>query len=100
MQIEVYGKRVDGMFQNYSKCTMVLEYPFMSLKKEYNGRLLKGIDFNTNQIADVIFASIPAYAFLQRSGSHNNKIRLAHIFVGIDNKDTKIKVIDSDLLLT
>ena len=72
----------------------------MSLKKEYNGRLLKGIDFNTNQIADVIFASIPAYAFLQRSGSHNDKIRLAHIFVGIDNKDTKIKVIDSDLLMT
>ena len=52
------------MFQNMSKCTMVLEYPFMSLKKEYNTRLLKTIDFNTNEIADVIFASIPAYAFL------------------------------------
>ena len=86
--------------QNISKCTMVIEYPFMSIKKEYNTRLLKNIDFDTKEIADVVYASIPAYSFLEKSGSHNDKIRVAHIFVGIDNRESKIKVIDSDLLLT
>jgi hypothetical protein len=60
----VYGKRVDGLFRNVSKCYQVLEYPLLSLKKEYNNRLLKNIDFNTTEIADVVFCAIPAYAFL------------------------------------
>ena len=72
----------------------------MSIKKEYNTRLLKNIDFETREIADVVFACIPAYAFLERSGSNNDKIRVAHIFIGLENKESKIKVIDSDLLLT
>lgn len=74
------------MLKNVSKSTMILEYPLLSLKKEYNTRLLKGIDFNSNEIADVIFCSIPAYSYLERNGTPNNKIRLAHIFVGVDRK--------------
>ena len=65
---------------------MVIEYPFMSIKKEYNTRLLKNIDFDAREIADVVYACIPAYTFLARSGSHNDKIRVAHIFIGLDNK--------------
>jgi hypothetical protein len=97
-QLEVYGKRVDGLLRNISKCTLVLEYPFLSLKKEYNSRLLKNIDFTTTEIADVIFNTIPAYAFLERMGCLNNKIRSAHIFIGVDRKESKLKVIDADLL--
>ena len=52
------------------------------------------------EIVDVIFSTIQAYAFLEKSGQINNKIRLAHIFIGVDrSKSSKPKAIDGDLLL-
>lgn len=52
------------------------------------------------EIVDVIFSTIQAYAFLEKSGNTNNKIRLAHIFIGVDKtKSSKPKAIDADLLL-
>lgn len=78
-----------------------MEYPLMSLKREFNNRLLKKIDFTTTEIADVIFSTIKAYAFLARTGCPNDKVRMAHIFVGLESttKESKVKVIDSDMLL-
>lgn len=98
----MYGKRVDGLISNSSKATMVMEYPLMSLKREFNNRLLKKIDFTTTEIADVVFSTIKAYAFLARTGCPNDKVRMAHIFIGVESatKESKVKVIDSDLLLS
>ena len=100
--MEVYGKRIDGLINNYSKVTMIMEYPLLSLKREFNHRLLNKTDFATTEIADVVFSSIKAYAFLEKAGCSNDKVRMAHIVVGVESrtKESKVKVIDSDLLMT
>lgn len=77
-----------------------MEYPLLSLKREFNHRLLNKTDFTTTEIADVVFSTIKAYAFLEKAGCINDKVRMAHIFVGVESrtKESKVKVIDSDLL--
>lgn len=81
--MEVFGKRVDGLVNNFSKTTIIMEYPLLSLKREFNHRLLNKTEFSTNEIADVVFSTIKAYAFLERTGCINDKVRMAHIFVGV-----------------
>ena len=84
------------MLNNYSKATLIMEYPLQSIKREFNNRLLKKVDFSTNEIADVIFSTVQAYAFLEKSGNLNTKVRLAHIFsVTSRTKESKTKAVDS-----
>lgn len=33
IQLEVYGKRIDGLLNPYSKATIIIEYPLLSLKR-------------------------------------------------------------------
>ena len=77
-----------------------MEYPLISIKREFNNRLLNKIDFDLHEIKSFIFITIKAYAALERAGCPNDKVRLAHIFMGLQLKESVIKVIDSDLLLT
>lgn len=44
-KIEVFGKRVDGLVKDVSKATIIMEYPLLSLKREFHNRLLNKADF-------------------------------------------------------
>ncbi len=70
----------------------------MSLKREFNNRLLNKLDFQLQEIQNFIYATIRGYAALERQALPNHKVRMAHIFMGLKTRDSSIKVIDSELL--
>lgn len=50
------------------------------------------MDFEIHEIKAFIFATIKAYHSLERAGCTNDKVRLAHIFMGLQLKESIIKV--------
>lgn len=80
------------------KLMLIMEYPLVSLKREYHNRLLNKLQFDKEEITRILYAAIRGYAAIERTGSANTKVRMAHIFVGVQAKESLIKVIDSSLL--
>jgi hypothetical protein len=81
-----------------SKATIIMEYPLVSIKREFTNRLLTNVDFQIEEIRNFIQSTIVGYATLERSGCLNDKVRLAHIFMGLQMKESVIKVIDAELI--
>jgi hypothetical protein len=75
-----------------------MEYPLISLKREFNNRLLNKLDFTSEEIRRIVYAAIKGYSALEKMGCPNDKVRLAHVFVGVHLKESLIKVVDSQLL--
>jgi hypothetical protein len=60
----VFGKRVDGLLKDVNKVVMIMEYPLVSIKREFNNRMLNKIDFEIDEIKNFIYATIKAYSAL------------------------------------
>ena len=95
---EVLQKSVEGFIRDSEKIIILMEYPLISLKKEFYNRLLNKLAFDREEITRILYSAIRGYAAVERSGADNSKVRMGHIFVGVQNKDSTIKVIDSSLL--
>jgi hypothetical protein len=89
---------VDGFFNDGNKIIILVEYPLISLKKEFNNRLLNRLEFGKEEITNILYSAIRGYAAIERTGSPNDRVRMAHIFIGVRQKESLIKVIDSNLL--
>ncbi len=89
---------MEGFFRDSKKILLVLEYPLVSLKREFHNRMLNKLQFDKEEITRILYSAIRGYATIERAGSANNKVRMAHIFVGVQSKESTIKVIDSGLL--
>jgi hypothetical protein len=94
----VFHKKVDGFLSDSQKLMLVLEYPLVSLKREFHNRMLNKLQFDKEEITRILYSAIRGYAAVERTGSTNTKVRMAHIFVGVQAKESLIKVIDSSLL--
>ena len=46
----------------------------------------------------MVYAAIRGYSALETHGSRNEKVRMAHVFMGLKLKESLIKVVDSELL--
>lgn len=89
---------MEGFFSDSKKIMLLLEYPLISLKREFHNRMLNKLQFDKEEITRILYSSIRGYAAVERAAGHNSKVRMAHIFVGVQNKESTIKVIDSGLL--
>jgi hypothetical protein len=95
---EIFYKNVDGFFRDSKKIILIVEYPLISLKKEFNNRLLNKLEFDKEEVTKIMYSAIRGYAAIERSNSKNDKVRMAHVFIGVHHKESLIKVIDSGLL--
>lgn len=77
---------------------LLLEYPLISLKREFHNRMLNKLQFDREEITRILYSAIRGYAAVERAAGQNSKVRMAHIFVGVQAKESTIKVIDSGLL--
>ena len=77
---------------------MLTEYPLTTLKKEFHNRGINSLAFEREEITRILYSCIRGYADIEESGSLNDKVRMAHVFVGVHSRESLIKVIDSGLL--
>lgn len=89
---------MDGFLSDSQKLMLLIEYPLISLKREFHNRMLNKLQFDCDEITRILYSAIRGYAVIQRSGVLNTKVRMAHIFVGVQARESVIKVIDSSLL--
>lgn len=89
---------MEGFFSDSKKILLLLEYPLISLKREFHNRLLNRLQFDREEITRILYSAIRGYAAVERAGGQNSKVRMAHIFVGVQAKESTVKVIDSGLL--
>lgn len=97
-EVEVFQKKVDGFFSDSSKVVILTEYPLTSLKREFNNRIINGLHFERDEITRIMYSCIRGYAALEESESINDKVRMAHVFIGVHSRESIIKVVDSALL--
>jgi hypothetical protein len=95
---EIFHKKVDGFVSDSQKLILVVEYPLISLKREFHNRLLNKLQFDKEEITRILYSAIRGYAAVERTGGANTKVRMAHIFVGVQARESTVKVIDSALL--
>lgn len=95
---EVLGKTTDGFFAEKRKLIVVLDYPFINLHREIANRTAKKIPFNLEEIRNIIGSTIKGYKAIEDAGYQNNKVRLRHIFFGIKNRESVIKVTEGSLI--
>ncbi len=46
LNIEIFHKKVEGFFKDSKKILLILEYPLISLKREFHNRLLNKLQFD------------------------------------------------------
>jgi hypothetical protein len=98
LDIEIFYKNVEGFLKDSKKVQLIVEYPLISLKREFHNRLLNKLQFDKEEITRVLYSAIKGYAAVDKTGSQNTKVRMAHIFIGVQAKESTVKVIDSSLL--
>lgn len=60
--------------------------------------MLNKLQFDKDEITRILYSTIRGYAAVERAGALNSKVRMAHIFVGVQARESIVKVIDSSLL--
>lgn len=48
--------------------------------------MLNRLEFDREEITKILYSCIRAYAELEREGVSNDKVRMGHIFVGVQSK--------------
>jgi hypothetical protein len=77
---------------------LIVEYPLVNLKREFHNRLINKLSFDKEEITRVLYSAIRGYAAVERTDGANTKVRMAHIFVGVQARESIVKVVDSALL--
>ena len=96
--LDIIEKEADGFFSKTKKLIVIVDYPLTNMQKELNSRLVNNLEFNREEIINVLISCIKGYAIIENNREanasifRNDKIRLKNIFFGIKNKDSLIKV--------
>jgi hypothetical protein len=96
--IEIFHKKVDGFVSDSTKLMLIMEYPLISLRREFHNRLINQLQFDKEEITRILYAAIRGYAAIERTNGENTKVRMGHMFVGVQARESVVKVVDSALM--
>ena len=65
---------------------VLIDYPFINLHRESANRRSKKIPSTPQEVRSIIISSIKGYKSIEEAGYPTNKVRLRHVFFGIQNR--------------
>ena len=95
---ELINKSTDGFFGEKYRIIVIADYPFINFQRELFNRLHKKISFTKEELMNFITSTIRGYANLEREGFRTDTVRLKNIFIGLKNRESVIKVAETNLL--
>jgi DNA-directed RNA polymerase subunit F len=95
---EVVGKNTDGFFSTRKKIIVVLDYPFINLHREIANRTAKKIPFTGEEVRSILVSAVKGFTAIEAASYPVDKVRLRHIFFGIRNRESVIKVTEASLI--